>query len=353
MSSVFKLFANCIPVKGYSRSIIYDLQRNEFHFIPNSLFEILEKFDGESIERIKEEYNQEYNEVIDEYFDFLENKEIGFNTQKPDLFPPLNLKWENPSLITNAILCFNKLDLYDYKSVVNQLEELGCKAIQLRFFKELSLKELDNFLSVFMDKRVSDIEIILPFHISFNKKDLQYLFNNNVRLTRVLVFGSPEEKKIVIEENVGLITTFIRPILLDNNFCGVINPLGFTTNVKFFSEAVNHNTCLNKKISVDENGLIKNCPSMINNFGDINNKPLKEVAQSNEFQRIWNVKKDDVEICKDCEFRYMCLDCRAYLEDDEKDLKPLKCGYNPYISKWSTQQGYISAEQWLMENHEG
>jgi hypothetical protein len=46
-------------------------------------------------------------------------------------------------------------------------------------------------------------------------------------------------------------------------------------------------------------------------------------------------KKDQIEVCKDCEFRYICTGCRAYLEDPEDiHSKPLKCGYNPYTCEW-------------------
>ena len=37
----FHVYSNCIPIKGNLRSAIYDLQRNDFDYIPNSLFEIL------------------------------------------------------------------------------------------------------------------------------------------------------------------------------------------------------------------------------------------------------------------------------------------------------------------------
>ena len=37
----FKIHANCFIVKGYTRSIIYDLQRKEFSFLPNDLEDIL------------------------------------------------------------------------------------------------------------------------------------------------------------------------------------------------------------------------------------------------------------------------------------------------------------------------
>jgi len=49
-----------------------------------------------------------------------------------------------------------------------------------------------------------------------------------------------------------------------------------------------------------------------------------------------NVTKDSVKVCKDCEFRMVCSDCRAYLEIPDDILsKTLKCGYNPYNNQWS------------------
>ena len=52
--------------------------------------------------------------------------------------------------------------------------------------------------------------------------------------------------------------------------------------------------------------------------------------------------KDAIKICQDCEFRHICTDCRAYL-DNPKDLysHPAKCTYNPYQAKWKNEEGYI------------
>jgi len=40
-------------------------------------------------------------------------------------------------------------------------------------------------------------------------------------------------------------------------------------------------------------------------------------------------------VCKDCEFRYVCTDCRAYRADAE-DLysKRARCSYDPYTATW-------------------
>lgn len=74
---------------------------------------------------------------------------------------------------------------------------------------------------------------------------------------------------------------------------------------------------------------------MTNSFGSFKKENLQTVVSSKEFQRLWNVKKDDVKVCQDCEYRYVCTDCRAFIENPE-DLhsKPLKCGYNPYTNEW-------------------
>ncbi|WP_264537364.1 hypothetical protein [Flavobacterium sp. N1736] len=63
--SNFILFADCIPVKGFNRSIICDTKNNKFYFIPNGLYDILEIYNGKTIEEIKENFKHQYDEIID------------------------------------------------------------------------------------------------------------------------------------------------------------------------------------------------------------------------------------------------------------------------------------------------
>ena len=75
-------------------------------------------------------------------------------------------------------------------------------------------------------------------------------------------------------------------------------------------------------------------------FGNIKNTSLEEALGQPDFKKYWNLTKDHIEVCKDCEFRYICTDCRAYTErthtrSEGLDIsKPLKCGYNPYTGEW-------------------
>ena len=118
--------------------------------------------------------------------------------------------------------------------------------------------------------------------------------------------------------------------------CGVISPLYFSMSMATFLEAQRYNTCLHKKISIDRKGRIKNCPSMATNFGSIASTSLEEVLQKTKFREFWEVTKDQTAICKDCEFRYICTDCRAFAAPKQGQLygKPSKCSYNPYEAKW-------------------
>ena len=103
MGKNFVLFSNCIPVKGVNRSIICDLQNNDYHIIPNGLYDILKEYNGKSINFIKKQFNNKYDSIVEEYFEFLLLNNLIFFHSEPDLFPEMDLKWKSASPITNAI----------------------------------------------------------------------------------------------------------------------------------------------------------------------------------------------------------------------------------------------------------
>ena len=82
---------------------------------------------------------------------------------------------------------------------------------------------------------------------------------------------------------------------------------------------------------------------MTESYGNINDIALVEAIDIADFKKYWNVSKDHIEVCKDCEFRYVCTDCRAYTEkphdisgpESTNLAKPLKCGYDPYTGEWA------------------
>jgi SPASM domain peptide maturase of grasp-with-spasm system len=74
---------------------------------------------------------------------------------------------------------------------------------------------------------------------------------------------------------------------------------------------------------------------MTESYVNIRDTTLAEALAKPGFKKYWDITKDQVAVCKDCEFRYICTDCRAYVENPEDMYsKPLKCGYNPYTAEW-------------------
>lgn len=119
--------------------------------------------------------------------------------------------------------------------------------------------------------------------------------------------------------------------------CGVISESFFTVNLQNTTIGKTHNSCLYKKIAIDEDGFFKNCPSQGEVYGRIDELLVHEkLLLKEDYTKLWNINKDKINECKICEFRDICIDCRAYIENP-KDIysKPLKCGYNPHTNQWN------------------
>lgn len=117
--------------------------------------------------------------------------------------------------------------------------------------------------------------------------------------------------------------------------CGAIGPDHFVTKLYHIAESNNYNTCMYKKISIDENGYLKHCPSMTTNYGKYSKQNLLNAMMSESYQKISSLKKDDITVCKICEFRHICTDCRAHVADPADIFsRPAKCRYNPLTAKW-------------------
>lgn len=90
-------------------------------------------------------------------------------------------------------------------------------------------------------------------------------------------------------------------------------------------------------MSIDKDGTFRNCPSMSLSFGKVEDTKVSAVITNKKFLKYNNINKDKIDVCRDCEFRYVCHDCRAYISDKNNIYsKPSKCGYDPYSSSWNT-----------------
>jgi SPASM domain peptide maturase of grasp-with-spasm system len=321
----WKLFACCIPVKGFSRSLLCDVQRNKFIFIPNDLYSILIEDSILTLKEIVDNYGNDNKEVLLSYFEFLLTNELLFFTDNPNLFPNIDLVWQSPHLISN---------------VIKELNNFGCLHLQVRFFEFVEKEKVEHILNLLEKTKIISLSIIIPYSITWTNKEVAESFTQKYpRISELIITNAPQNEKIEeyknsLQGNMGVIE-FLPQQINSSLCCGNISMSRFIKNLPTFTESQHHNTCLNRKISIDVEGNIKNCPSMAQSFGNIRDTTLQEALEHPDFKKYWNVKKDEIAVCKDCEFRHICTDCRAYLENPEDMYsKPLKCGYNPYTAEW-------------------
>ena len=95
------------------------------------LYHLLKENKSKTIEEIRDAFEEEDRETIDEYFEFLLENEFIFlcNKDELELFPDLSLEYEVPADITDAIIDVNEQSNHDYELFFNQLAELGCTDI--------------------------------------------------------------------------------------------------------------------------------------------------------------------------------------------------------------------------------
>lgn len=344
----FCLFSCCILVDGKNRSCIVDTQRGKLYFIPNSLYFILTKHKKRSVEWIYDQYQD--HGILDTYYDFLINNELGFYTDFLENFPSINLQYDTPNLITNSIIELSDNSEYDIDKVINELSELGCEVLEIRVLSQMSFVDLSSIIDKTKESNFRSVIVGLPFSEEYTMGNVnKFLIEKYPRITQLYIYNCNISELLDNRSNSAIIYSTQKS--LNAECCGNIKPNFFSPSIQMISESKRHNSCLNRKICIMENGNIKSCPSFLRPFGNIKNSSLYSVIENKEFQKIWHIKKDEIYVCKDCEMRYVCHDCRAYLKK-QNDIysQPAKCTYNPYIAKWQGEEGYISVEEYLNVN---
>lgn len=336
------LFECCRPIKGYCRSIIYDLQRTDYEFIPNDLFYLVSE---------NEISNKTNNSEIEGYLNFLfENEYVTeiSNSVLRSQFLSLNMEWVSPSLIENMSIKITDFKNVEIKKFLTLIDQLNCFYISISFCENMSLRDINEFLLFFQYSKVKGIELFVKYN-NFSENEMKILCERVKRIRNIIIFSSPYNKL----KNYGndsfsnvVFTMLNYNELLSNK----LNQYNFAVNYKLFTESQAHHTYFNRKLYIGPKGEIKNAPECEETFGNINDikntQELKQIIAKSEFQKYWYIHKELCDVCKDCEFRHMCVDSRLpFQREDDSWYHKTECNYNPYICKWEGEEGYQTLEE--------
>lgn len=331
---IYKLYNTCLVTTGVSRSLIIDAERNRYFFIPNSFAELILENNGLlDIREIIAGLDLESQIYFSEYCGFLQDNELVFEVSSKEeggMFITYPTFFFTPFEITNAIITVSKTTVNNLTITLEQVKKLRIQHIELRVVDDIHLSELDSILDLLHESQAKAIEIYV-LHDRQNESELSAYLNRFLKIIRLYLYKS--SRSASAEKDARII--YLATESINEKHCGVISEYYFSPNPLHYTESLHHNTCLNRKISIDANGNIKNCPSMPESYGNIRDTTLAEALNKPGFKKYWHITKDQIAVCKDCEFRHICTDCRAYLENPEDIYsKPLKCGYNPYTCEW-------------------
>jgi|SRR5690554_1406822 len=323
------LYSSCHLIKGYLNCSILDAQKGDIYIIDKKMYYYF--IEGS----IDIENSLIEKEDLEFYKSFLIDNQLGFLSATKIPIDKTNYDWDFPAYVSNAIVEYDLSDISLEKQIIEQLNEVLCPHIEVRVLGDVTQTRFNEFSQVILKSKITSVDMFVDkknffqFDLSFYKEKF---FSANPKINRLVFFNSDFDDLISIGEKKVIIFTKQK---FNNNLCGNISPKFFAKNIYVFSESQRFNTCLNRKVSIDRFGNIKNCLSFSNNFGNIKEEKIKDVIVNPEFTKYWYIKKDDITVCKDCEFRHVCTDCRAFIENPNDILsKPLKCGYNPYDGTW-------------------
>ena len=313
-------FSCCILVKGFERSVIYDIQRETIEFIPNTLIDFVEDIRGRKVSDVLEEYNG--HKVAKEYLNFLEKKEFIFYSSHSS-FPELSAISTNEDtseiLFTTVILSQHIYD--NLETFAQNIQQLGVKRLHLHLDNENCMEELLNVLSSLEYSRVINISLSFPYQ-KISKK----LYDHK-RITSITIYNSP--KKRSVNEN-----DMIRNYITVNDsklFLTRFNLFDIAISINAYNVAKNYNLALFKTIFIDGNGNIKYNSSDKSSYGNILDdfKTIKKDAVK-KVSKIWNSKREEIEPCNVCEFRYCCT--TTFIPEKSKNGYAVTCNYNPYTA---------------------
>lgn len=336
-SKYIVLFENCQLTRGASRTLLADLQRGSIEFLDNEIYSVFtEKNRTHTIEQLISLQPAENRETLTEYFSYLLENEYAFlcDQDELELYPVLNKKWDHYSVISNCIIDFKKEteDLNDYIKVVRELDELGCEAIQIRDYNGLSIVFLKKLLAIFTPTILCKIELLLKH--TEDLENYKKLLDQFPRVTELILHSS--ETDVEFKNNAVQKVFISKQKITDESCCGVISIRYFNLDLNHFLESFEHNTCLNRKVSIDADGFIKNCPSLKTSYGHIRTTSIKNCIAEPGFRKLWFLSKDKIKTCSICEFRNICTDCRAYHSADDSIEKPSTCSYDPLTMTWTS-----------------
>lgn len=390
---------NCRFVKGFKNAAFYDFNNNKVFAINNIGRKIIEDaLNGNKISFDDEKYIEKLLNLnlLSTVKSLSDKDEIPKNDLKfawLEITEKCNLKCVHcyGEFGLPKIECEHLLSIEEWKNLIKELVKNGCTSIQfiggeptlspylyelLEFSKNNGMDKISIFTNATIFKE-KDIEALKKYNVSVrvslyghtskihdnitgkigsfesNKKNLILLKKYKVPTTISVIIMKENEKylqeikdyiKSINYEFLGY--DVIRATEFENRYTHSITDYNvlkqrylcepeFYTSRSDYMRYKHMNPCWNGKIAITSTGDVLPCVFARNEIiGNIKTTSVKNiVSKQNKYS---SITKDKIEVCRDCEFRYACHDCRPLAKGVYNSIyaKNPRCLYDPYEGKW-------------------
>ncbi|MEZ4936671.1 MAG: hypothetical protein R2799_03670 [Crocinitomicaceae bacterium] len=320
---------NVIFTRGYNRTLILDFYRGKIEFIPNSVWTVFEEIENQQSFNLHAVSND-----FDEYLSFLLENEYIIEEFRDHIKP---LEFISPSSI------------HDFLFICDKKQN---SVIPIQLLEKFHIKDflIISDSSEFLNELIAQIE------------------NTNQSLKNITVVYKNNSNKLTVESIKSLLD---RNPLIHEFYCFNHNKTEEITNNRYsiftFEDKFNFKDLSSQpRIIFDQEIYVRNktAKGIYSSYLEINMNNMSARYSSNLDEEIklqileylknfklsniptTSFEKDEIQICQDCEFRYVCCDRRI----PEKSKEGLlyyqnECEYNPYISKFFYEKDYSTLEK--------
>lgn len=324
------LFASCIISIGYSRSAIFDLQRNDYWFISNDWGIFLDRQryfkKSDAIKRLPDLSAEEVNEFIS----FLLDEEIAFLSEEDvsDKFPPLSTEFKVP----------NPVETLSYEIEIDHpyfpIDIINDMLVNYVVIHTETPFDILSHLRQYENTRIKGIQVVMDYDFA-KTLQLKPLIDEVLRIHCIVIRNARKTKQ---ETYKGTLIQYIGDEEPELNHC-------FRINQRLYLESLHYHTYYHRRVHLTKDKDIKNAYDTEKQFGNLASESLDKVIKTKDFQQLGMVKKSHTDICRDCEFAPVCVDKRTIKRrGDGIWFSPQECTYNPYICKETGEKGYYNLE---------
>lgn len=302
-------------------TLIIDLDTNSYTSVPNILIDDFNKLSKS---------NKEINHPL---LQFLLSKNIIYKCDlklKKRIEQKHNI--ETPTIINDLIVDLNQKNAI----IFDILYVLNIEAVGILIDDILTINLIDKYL------KESTQKISIYLHNEQSLKFITDVINSYQNIVEVYLFNCEKLQEIELG---GIKVTYLNYGYNDLISSDLIDSYSFSVTKRNYFESDKANTFFYKKIFVSKEGYVGNTP----NFSDVNVslnslvniESFIEFLSSKQFQKYWHTPKTKIQICEYCEFNRICIDKRTPIHNGKVWYYESECNYNPFISKWLGDDGYI------------